>query len=165
MKNLSLIAAIGKNNELGKDNQLLWHLKEDMKFFREQTTGKTIVMGRNTFNSFKKPLPNRHHIVLSRSNIYLGEDIEVMHSHDEVIEKLSNREDEIFIIGGEKIYNLFIDDVDKMLITEVEESYDDADAYFPDFDKEEFDKEFLYRVEDESIKYNHVKYLRKTLKK
>ena len=88
-----------------------------------------------------------------------------MHSHDEVIEKLSDREDEIFIIGGEKIYNLFIDDVDKMLITEVEESYDDADAYFPDFDKEEFDKEFLYRVEDESIKYNHVKYLRKTLKK
>ena len=72
MKNLSLIAAIGKNNELGKDNQLLWHLKEDMKFFREQTTGKTIVMGRNTFNSFKKPLPNRHHIVLSRSNIFDG---------------------------------------------------------------------------------------------
>ena len=162
MDNLNLIVAIGKNNELGKNNKLLWHLKEDMKFFKSTTTGKTVIMGRKTFESIGRPLPNRENIVLSRSNIYLGNDIKIMNSKEEVLEYIKNK-DEVFIIGGEKIYRLFIDDVNEMLITEVEKYYDDADAFFPEFNKEDFDREIIKEVNDEEIKYSHVKYLRKKL--
>ena len=85
MKNISMIAAVGKNLEIGKNNQLIWHIKEDMKFFREQTMGKPIIMGRKTLESLSKLLPGRKHIVLTRQNLELDPQIMVVHSKEELL--------------------------------------------------------------------------------
>ena len=101
----SIIVAVGKNMEIGLNNKLLWNIPEDLKKFKEITTGKTIIMGKNTFDSIGRPLPNRRNIVLSfedfdKSNL----DIEVYNDFDELIKNLSNLKEEIFIIGGASIY-------------------------------------------------------------
>jgi len=165
MKNLSLIAAIGKNNELGKDNKLIWYLKEDLKFFRENTMHKTIIMGRNTFESLPGVLKGRKHIVLSRSSVTLPSEVMVYHSYEEVKQYIESSSEEMYIIGGSSIYSLFIDDVDKMLLTEIMSEDKDADAYFPKFNLDEWEKEVLSNHEDNGIQYSHVKYLRKGVRK
>ena len=161
MKNLSLIAAIGENNELGKDNKLIWYLKEDLKFFKEQTMGKTIIMGRNTFESLPGILKGRHHIVLSSNNLNFPSEVEVYHDYYTLKDAISKSREEMFVIGGASVYSLFIDDVDKMLLTEIMASDEQADTYFPQFDKDEWDREILCSHTDNDISYNHVKYLRK----
>lgn len=161
MKNLSLIAAIGENNELGKDNKLIWYLKEDLKFFKEQTMGKTIIMGRNTFESLPGILKGRHHIVLSSNNLNFSSEVEVYHDYYTLKDAISKSCEEMFVIGGASVYSLFIDDVDKMLLTEIMASDEQADTYFPQFDKDEWDREILCSHTDNDISYNHVKYLRK----
>ena len=153
----SIIAAIGKNNELGKDNDLIWHLKGDLKFFRETTTGKTIIMGRKTFESLPKMLPNRHHIVLSRSNDFTSE-VEVFRTLEELLNEVNKRDEEVFVIGGGSIYNMFIPYADKLYLTEVDATCDTADTYFPKFDKNDYEKEYLASGEDEGIEYKHVLY-------
>ena len=112
----SIIAAIGKNNELGKDNNLIWHLPNDLKFFKETTTGKTIIMGRRTFESLPRMLPNRHHIVLSSSEDF-PEEVTVYKTLEELLEDLKDKDEEMFIIGGASIYKTFIDYCDKMYLT------------------------------------------------
>lgn len=164
MKNLSLIAAIGLNNELGKDNKLIWYLREDLKFFKEQTMGKTIIMGRNTFESLPGILKGRHHIVLSRNNLNLPSEVEVYHDYESLKEHILNTEEEMFVIGGASVYSLFMDDVDKMILTEIMANDDRADAYFPKFNHDEWNKEILCSHNDNGISYNHVKYLRKKMK-
>lgn len=156
----SIIAAIGKNNELGKDNDLIWRLKNDLKFFREVTTGHTIIMGRKTFESLPKMLPNRKHIVLSSGEDFPSE-VEVYKELKDLLESLKNSEEEIFIIGGGSIYKLFIDYADKLYLTEIDASYKDADTYFPTFDKENYDREVLKENEENGISYKHVLYKRK----
>ena len=133
MNNLTIIAAIGKNNELGYKNGLIWRLKEDMKFFKENTIGKPIVMGRKTLESLPKLLPNRTHIVLTHQDIVIPGVI-IIHSKEELFNLI--KDEEVMIIGGESIYKMFIDDVDKMLLTEIDKEYKDADAYFPEFNKD-----------------------------
>ena len=164
MKNLSLIAAIGENNELGKDNKLIWYLKEDLKFFKEQTMGKTIIMGRNTFESLPGILKGRHHIVLTRNNLNLPNEVDIFHDYESLKEYIANIDEEMFVIGGASVYRLFLNDVDKMLLTEISAKDDMADAYFPEFDKNDWDKEVLSSHNDNGISYNHVKYLRKKMK-
>lgn len=164
MKNLSLIAAIGENNELGKDNKLIWYLKEDLKFFKEQTMGKTIIMGRNTFDSLPGILKGRHHIVLSKSNLTLPSEVEVFHDYESLKAHITNIDEEMFVIGGASVYKLFLNDVDKMLLTEINAKDDQADAYFPKFNTEEWDREVLSKHEDNGIEYSHVKYLRKRMR-
>ena len=161
MKNLSLIAAIGKNNELGKDNDLIWHLPNDLKFFRETTTGKTIVMGENTFNSLPKMLPNRKHIVLSIDENFNPTGVEVLRSIDEFLDKYKDAKEEMFIIGGASIYKQFIDLVSTMYLTEIDAECKDASVYFPKFNKDEWTREVLKENSDNNINYKHVKYLRK----
>jgi len=156
----SIIAAIGKNNELGKDNDLIWRLKNDLKFFREVTTGHTIIMGRKTFESLPKMLPNRKHIVLSSSEDFPSE-VEVYKELKDLLESLKNSEEEIFIIGGGSIYKLFIDYADKLYLTEIDASYEEADTYFPTFDKNNYDREVLKENEENGILYKHVLYKRK----
>lgn len=156
----SIIAAIGKNNELGKDNDLIWRLKNDLKFFREVTTGHTIIMGRKTFESLPKMLPNRKHIVLSSSENFPSE-VEVYKELKDLLESLKNSEEEIFIIGGGSIYKSFIDHADKLYLTEIDASYKEADTYFPTFDKENYDREVLKENEENGISYKHVLYKRK----
>lgn len=157
---ISIIAAIGKNNELGKDNNLIWHLKEDLKFFKELTTNHVIVMGRKTFESLPKMLPNRHHIVIT-SNNNLNNEIEVFKNIESFLETYKDYEDEIFIIGGASIYKNFLDYSNKLYLTEIDEEDENADVYFPLFDKSLWNKEYISELKEENnIKYRHVLYRR-----
>ena len=158
-KNLSLIAAIGKNNELGKDNTLIWRFKEDMKFFKENTIGNPIIMGRKTLESLPKLLPGREHIVLTKSNIDI-EGVQVFHSKEEVLEYVSKMDQTFNVIGGASIYEQFIENVDSMLLTEIDAEAP-ADVYFPNFDKDEWYRKDLYEAFDGPIHYTHVLYKRK----
>ncbi len=132
---ISLIVAIGKNNELGKGNTLLWHMPADMKFFRETTRGHAVVMGRKTFESLKGPLPNRKNIVITRDKNYKKEGTEVVHSLDEAIQIPRvplGKDQEIFIIGGAEIYKQAIGIADRLYITHINAEDKDADTFFPE---------------------------------
>ncbi|MBP5272685.1 MAG: dihydrofolate reductase, partial [Clostridia bacterium] len=97
----TIIACIGRSNELGKDGNLIWRLPSDMKFFRQTTTGHTIIMGRKTFDSLGGVLPNRHHVVITHADPELfPEEVEVVHSFAEVFTKYRDVEEDVFIIGG-----------------------------------------------------------------
>jgi len=128
---ISLIAAIGKNNELGKKNALLWNLPADMKHFRETTSGHTVIMGQKTFESIGRPLPNRRNIVLTQDKNLKIDGVEIVYSPEEV-ENLLDKDTENFVIGGGMIYKLFIDKVDRLYITHVDASFPDADTFFPE---------------------------------
>lgn len=156
----TIIAAIGKNNELGENNNLIWHLPQDLKFFKETTMGKTIVMGRKTFESLPKLLPGRKHIVLSSSNNFPGE-VTVYHSIEEFIGNTSVLDEEIFVIGGASIYKAFVEYASKMYLTHIDATCKTADAFFPEFNNEEWDSEFIKDNEDKGITYKHVLYKRK----
>lgn len=134
---MNLIAAVDRNWAIGKNNQLLVRIPMDQKFFRETTTGKVVVMGRKTLESFPNglPLKNRTNIVLTRNPKYEVKDAIVVHSMEELREELQkyNSED-IYIIGGEQIYKALVDECDVAHITKIEYEYD-ADAYFPNLDE------------------------------
>jgi dihydrofolate reductase len=129
---ITIIAAVSQNNAIGKDNQLLWHLPNDFKRFKEITTGHHIIMGRKTFESFPKPLPNRTHIVISRNRNYAPNGCVVVSSLEQALERCPKNE-EIFIIGGGEIYKQSIEFADKLDITKVHQSFD-ATVFFPDID-------------------------------
>ncbi len=131
---ISIIAAIGKNRELGKDNKLLWHIPEDLKRFKTLTSGHVVIMGRKTFESIGKPLPNRINIVVTRNRSWTPLGCTVCYSLDDAIEKakrnLSAR-GQVFIIGGAEIYKQGIQYADKLYLTLVDKSYPKADVFFP----------------------------------
>lgn len=158
MNKITLIAAIGKNRELGLNNQLIWRIPEDLRFFKENTINKTIVMGVNTFNSLPHMLPKRKHIVLTSKNIEI-EDVIIVHSLDELLEYISNLE-EVMVIGGASIYSQLINYADELLLTEIDDSKE-ADAYFPDFDKNDWESEIIGQYQYEDIKYKRLVYKRK----
>lgn len=161
MSNISLIAAIGKNNELGKNNNLIWHLPGDLKFFKSVTMGKDVVMGSNTFYSLPKMLPNRRHIVLTSKNIEIPE-VLVIHSKEELIKNLNDIKKEVMVIGGASIYAQFIDIADKMYLTHIDATCSEADAYFPSINYNDWDSEILGTNNDNGISYKHILYKRKT---
>jgi len=157
MGKIYLIAAIGENNELGKDNKLIWHLPGDLQFFKEKTLNKVIVMGYNTFKSLGRILPKRVHIVItSKDNI---DGVLVFNSIEEVLNYIKDI-DEVYVIGGASIYNQFIDYCDGMYLTEIDKSYD-ADVYFPKFNEEDFDRKVLVKKYENDTSYSHVFYERK----
>lgn len=123
---ITLIAAIGKNNELGCHNKMLWHLPEDFKHFKTKTTGHTIVMGRKTLESLPGILPNRKHIVLTRNKNWKHEGIEIAYS----IQELLDIKKPLFIIGGGEIYKAFLPYADVIELTRVDAEFK-ADAFFP----------------------------------
>lgn len=159
--NINLIAAIGKNNELGKNGDLIWKIKEDMKFFKETTINHPVVMGRLTFESLPKVLSNRKNIVISSSQINNSE-IEIYKSIKEFLECYNNCEEDIFIIGGASIYREFIKIANKMYLTLID-AIADADVYFPKFSLNDWEENILFYGEENSIKYKHVLYKRKNL--
>lgn len=126
------IAAIGMNNELGKDNQLIWHLPNDFKRFKTLTTGHYIIMGRKTFESFPKPLPNRTHVIITRQKNYTAENCIVVDSLKKAI-AVCPKDEDVYVIGGGEIYNQSIDFADKLEITKVFHSFE-ADTFFPEID-------------------------------
>ena len=159
MMKLTMIAAIGKNNELGKNNDLIWHLPSDLKFFREQTKGHTIVMGRKTFESLPGMLPKRHHIVISRSNPKLDERVEVFSDIDSFLKTYETKDEEVFVIGGAQIYTQMLPYATKLILTEIDQAYD-ADVYFPSFDKTKYHKKVLNDIFENDTHYKHVVYER-----
>lgn len=129
-----MIAAVAENNALGKNNDLLWHLPGDFKRFKEITSGHHIIMGRKTFESFPKPLPNRTHVVISRQKDFLPEGCIVAENLEKAIAVCPKNED-LFIIGGGQIYKQSIHLADKLDITRVHHSFE-ADVYFPEINPE-----------------------------
>ena len=154
---LTEIAAIGKNRELGKDNQLIWHFPQDLKFFKEQTKGHTIVMGRKTFESLPGMLPKRHHIVISKSGAKFPEEVEVFSSIDAFVDAYQSKEEEIFVIGGATIYKQMLNLCHRLILTEINQSYD-ADVFFPEFDKTLYHKQILNDIMENGVHYQHVEY-------
>lgn len=129
-----MIAAVAENNALGKNNDLLWHLPNDFKRFKEITSGHHIIMGRKTFESFPKPLPNRTHVIVTRQHNFEYEGCIVVQDIDKAIAVCPSEED-IYIIGGGEIYAQSIDFADQLDITRVHHSFD-ADVYFPKINPE-----------------------------
>lgn len=129
-----MIAAVAENNALGKNNDLLWHLPNDFKRFKEITSGHHIVMGRKTFESFPKPLPNRTHVIITRQKDFQFEGCIVVSDLEKAIAACPKTED-IYIIGGGEIYTQSISFADQLDITRVHHSFD-ADVYFPEIDPE-----------------------------
>ena len=161
MKNITMIAAIGKNNELGKNNDLIWHFSEDMRFFREQTINKPIIMGRKTLESLPKLLPKRKHIVLSRRSEGYPEEVLVMNSKEDVLKWIEEYQDEVMIIGGASIYKEFLDYSEKLVLTEIEAYDKDADVFFPVFNRVEWYEQTLSEHVENNISYKHKIYTRK----
>lgn len=128
----SIVVAIAQNNGIGKDNQLLWHLPADLKHFKDITSGHTIIMGRKTYASIGKPLPNRRNIIITRNTALELPGAEVVHSLAEALQ-LCEGTAEVFIIGGAEIYKQAIADCDRIYLTVVEGNFE-ADAFFPVID-------------------------------
>lgn len=151
---LTIIAAASENNALGKDNQLVWHLPDDFKRFKTITSGHYIVMGRKTFESFPRPLPNRTHIIITRQEEYIvPEGCLVASSLTNAI-ALCPENEEIFIIGGGEIYNQSIKLADKIDLTRVHTEIE-ADTFFPEIDNTEWELVFEeFHSEDEKHDYN-----------
>ncbi len=136
---LSLIAVIGKNRELGKDKELLWHIPGDLPRFKKITMGHPIIMGRKTYESVGNPLPGRTNIVITHDQSFDVAGLAVTHSLDEALElaKVSEGSDEIFIIGGGEIYKQVMSHADRLYLTLVDREAE-ADTFFPEYS--EFDK-------------------------
>ena len=153
-KMITIIAAISENNALGKDNQLIWHIHADLKRFKKVTSGHDVIMGRNTYESLGKPLPNRTNIIITRNKNYKAEGCIIVHSLKEAIYEASKDENP-FILGGAQIYKEAIKIADKLDLTLVHDSFE-ADAFFPKIDQtiwqEESREDFLA---DEKNKYNY----------
>ena len=173
---ISIISAIGKNNEIGKKNDLLWNLPRDMKHFRETTRGHTVVMGQKTFESLGRDengkqigrlLPNRRNIILTQDNSFKVEGAEIVRSVDEllkIIETTTKPEEEIFVIGGGSIYRLMIEKAGKLYITHVDGEFPDAEIFFPVIDETKWKKTKSEKhSKDDLNQYNleFAEYLRK----
>ena len=157
-----MIAAAAENKALGKDNQLIWHLPNDFKRFKSLTTGHHIIMGRKTFESFPKPLPNRTHVIITRQSDYQAEGCIVVDSIEEAIEKCPENE-ESFIIGGGEIYRLAMPYSDKIELTVVHHVFD-ADAFFPEINPEDWQltqTDFQTKDEKHLYDYSYETYVRK----
>ncbi|HLV91808.1 MAG TPA: dihydrofolate reductase [Aequorivita sp.] len=149
-----MIAAAGENNEIGRKNDLLWHLPDDFKRFKKITSHHFIIMGRKTFESFPKPLPNRTHIVITRDRSYGKQGANVVYSLEEALEKAKSTKD-VFIIGGGEIYSAALKFADKIELTRVHSTFKEADTFFPEFSKDEWELIFEEKHEkDERHKYS-----------
>ncbi|TDE02900.1 dihydrofolate reductase [Flavobacterium hiemivividum] len=157
-----MIAAASENNALGKNNELVWHLPNDFKRFKNLTSGHHIIMGRKTFESFPKPLPNRTHIVISHQENYNPEGCIVVNSMEKALEKCPSNE-AIFIIGGGEIYNLGLPFSDKIELTRVHHTFE-ADAFFPEIDPRDWElvnSEFQSKDDKHLFDYSYQTYVRK----
>ena len=162
---ITLIAAIGINNELGKDNDLIWHLPADLKRFKKVTSGHYILMGRNTFESIGKPLPNRTSVIITRNRNYFKDGCLIANSLEEAIGLVDNNED-AFIIGGAQIYKQALESnlVDKLDITKVHQKFE-ADVFFPEIDLniwEEISREDFKADEKNKYDFSFLSYSKKS---
>ena len=156
---ISMIASVGRKLEIGKNNQLIWRIPEDMKFFKNTTMGHTVIMGKNTFLSLPGDLLGRKMIVLSSSSV--DKDVMVVNDIKEILDKYLDSEEEVFIIGGAFVYKQFIDYADKLYLTEIDDECLSADTYFPSFDKNEWEKVIINTGSHDDLRFQMCKYIRK----
>ena len=160
----NIIVAISDNNAIGKDNALLWHISDDLKFFRRQTLGWPVIMGRKTFESIGRALPGRVNIVMSR-NFNTGEDVAVTGSLDEAFKVAeSTNLEKCYVMGGGQIYNLALSQADRLVVTHVHTVIEDADTFFPPIDPtfwEVSQRSELLTDEETGYTFEFVEYLRK----
>jgi dihydrofolate reductase len=162
---VSIIAAIGKNREIGKDNDLLWHLPDDMRFFKDMTVPHHVVMGRKNYESIPprfRPFSNRINIVITRNPDYSAPECYICHNLEDALNLArENFESETFIIGGAQIYSLALSKglIDTMYLTLVDGIFPEADAFFPEFDESKWEKTELFRHDiDPSHGYSFTAY-------
>ena len=155
-KNITIIAAIGENNELGLDNKLIWHIKEDLKRFKKLTTGHSIIMGRKTFESISKALPGRLNIVLTKNKNFKFKDVSIASNIHEAIE-LTKDDEQPFIIGGSEIYSLFINMAQTIELTRVHNSFK-ADTFFPDINFGKWNKIYEEKFNFDNLPYSFITY-------
>ncbi|TDE55517.1 dihydrofolate reductase [Flavobacterium sp. GT3P67] len=157
-----MIAAVAENNTLGKNNELVWHLPNDFKRFKSLTSGHHIIMGRKTFESFPKPLPNRTHIIITRQKEYQADGCIIVDSMDKALAICSKNED-TFIIGGGEIYTLGLPFTDKIEITRVHHNFE-GDAHFPEINDDEWEiivSEFNTKDEKHLYDYSYQTFIKK----
>ena len=157
---LSMIAAVGENLEIGKNNALLWRLVGDLPFFKKTTMGRTVIMGRRTFESLPGALPGRRNIVITREETYPAPGCETARSPMAALRLVEN-EEEVFVIGGGTVYAAFLDRADRLYLTEAKATDPDADAFFPAFRSADWTRTVL-DTQSEGVPYEHVLYERKT---
>ncbi len=161
---ITIIAALARNNALGKNNKLIWHLPADLKRFKEVTHGHHIIMGRKTFESLGKPLPNRTTIIITRNKNFQAENCIVVNSLHEALEK-AKADDSPYILGGAEIYKQAMIMADQLDLTFVHHEFE-ADAFFPVVDKsiwQEISREDFKSDEKNKFDYSFVKFKKKTL--
>ena len=159
---ITLIAAASENNVIGKDNKLIWHLSDDLKHFKELTKGHHVIMGRKTFESMPKALPNRTNIVITRKTDYQANDAIVVNSLQQAL-KHSESDNQPFIIGGGEIYKLAIENADRIELTRVHTSIE-GDAYFPEINTnlwEEVSSEKKFKDDKNEFDYTFYRYNKK----
>lgn len=155
----SLIACVGKNWELGKNGKLIFHIKEDMQFFRETTKGHKVLMGRKTWESLPSKLPERTNIVISRHPVE-GAD-ETVSDLADFIAKNENTSEEIFVIGGGMIYSELLKHAKNIYLTKAEAEDKEADVFFPEFREKDFEKKVIKEGKDHDLAFVILKYTKK----
>jgi dihydrofolate reductase len=141
-RRLSIIVAVARNGVIGRDNRLPWHIPEDFAWFKRHTEGRPVIMGRKTYESIGRPLPDRKNIILTRQKDYKVEGALVFNSLDRALETLHEDDfDEIFIIGGDQVFREAMDTVDRIYLTSIHRDYD-GDTYMPTLPEEQFTKIF-----------------------
>jgi dihydrofolate reductase len=159
MRKISIIVAMSENSVIGLNNQLPWHISEDLKNFKKTTLNHCVIMGRKTYESIGKPLKDRRNIVISRSKSLLIDGVEVVNSLDKAI-SIVDDSSEIFIIGGEQIYTISLPIATHLYVTKVNGDYN-GDAFFPDYIQDEW-KEIAREdlISESSLKFSFLKYER-----
>lgn len=161
---LSIIVAMSKNNVIGRNNKLIWHLPEDLKRFKTLTTGKTIIMGRKTFESLGRILPNRKHVILTKDTNFNIDDerVEVIHDINE-LDKYIQLNEECFVIGGGLIYKQLLQKAEKLYITKIDQEFE-GDTYFPEIDEKIWKiekREKGLKNDDNPYNYEYIDYIKK----
>ncbi len=159
---INIVVAKASNNVIGAKNDLIWHLPNDLKHFKSLTSGHPIIMGRKTFESLGRPLPNRTNIVVTRDQNWNAEDIEITSSLVKAIETAKKIDEDVYIIGGGNIYKQAMEFTDVLYITEVHHEFD-GDTYFPEIDSEEWEeveREDFKKDEKHPYAYSFVTYRR-----
>ena len=167
---LSIIVAVAQNGAIGRNNELLWHISEDLKYFKSTTTGHPVIMGRKTFESIGRPLPGRRNIVLTRGDMEIPPiknpqttSMEIVHSLDEVY-SLAQGEEEFFIMGGGMLYNATFPKADMLYLTKIYAVAEDADTFFPQVNEQEWEivkESEMMHDEENNINYQFLVYKRK----
>ena len=167
---LSLIVAVAQNNAIGRNNELLWHISEDLKYFKSTTTGHPVIMGRKTYESIGRPLPGRRNIVLTRGTLEIPPvknpqttSMEVLNSLDEVY-AIAQGEEEFFVMGGGMLYNETFGKADFLYLTRIYAIAEDADTFFPEVDEMEWDvvrESQLLHDEENDIDFKFIVYKRR----